>query len=102
MDRATYRARRRPAWIAPWILALYPKVVWRLRFAVLAILRDLLRPDAAAERYRAELTSFRADMAHVPDDWDAERLVAERAVPAMRHVLETPCPPCSRPWWPSS
>lgn len=92
VERRTYVASKRPAWLGLWLLWAYPRAVWRLRGMLAAVVRAGLAPTAARERYDTQGRTFAAAIAAIPEEHTLEQVIEENASTVIQHVLEHTMP----------
>lgn len=92
IERDRYRARRRPSWMSPWLLFAYPRAVWRMRRALAWAVRAAWAPEAARERFDAEIATFEAEMRALPEDASVAELIEGWSLRVIRHVIEVTMP----------
>ncbi|MCA9610876.1 MAG: hypothetical protein KC619_35010, partial [Myxococcales bacterium] len=92
IDRARYRAKRRPVWVSPWSVVLYLRAVWRARTMLANMVRAVVAPDRFRVRYDAAVARFAARFADVSAEGSVTALLEERGVEVIDHVLGTLMP----------
>ncbi|MEZ4338071.1 MAG: hypothetical protein R3B82_15735 [Sandaracinaceae bacterium] len=77
IDRARYRAKRRPVWVNPWSVVLYLRAVWRARTMLANMVRAVVAPDRFRVRYDAAVARFAARFADVSAEDRSPRCSSE-------------------------
>jgi pyruvate,water dikinase len=93
VDRARYRAQRRPSWFGPGLLWRYPRAVWRARGMLSTAARALLWPEACREAVGEARRAFHARMRALQPERGLDALIDAEAESVVRHVIATTMPP---------